>query len=510
MSFDASSPQQVHPVWVLQTNENMRCKATALLTNPWRPLQNLLEQISRLSKLEIVLIEKHGVCVAGTGPYKNATGLKVPSDTALALSLSSGDGCFMIHNPRENRACRQCSVRGGCRDQANYLGPISIDGQVVAAAQIVAFDMQQKSVLAEKAKATFGMVRQLIGLFLQSKSFSTARAEHPIKNDFHKLIGHTQPMRRLFQQIRRVGASNGAVLITGETGTGKELVAQAIHEASGRSGAFIPINCGAMPEHLVESELFGYAKGAFSGAAPNGRPGLWEMAHQGTLFLDEVEEMPPFLQVKLLRALQDGSIRRVGDSKIRKFDTRIVAASNQSLAEKVCEGTFRKDLYYRLNVIPVRVPALRERPGDISALAQNFLEQCNNGRAGCPIGIAPDVLHHFMAYSWPGNVRELQNCIEYGVHACDGSMITWDIMSDLIDRSGDIAQPPGSRKTASNTKPRVRKTISPNLDEIQNAIELYGSNLEGKRQAAKSLHISLSTLYRRLKNDQTQIYRPPS
>ena len=497
----ASAHQHAHPVWVLQADKNTQCKATVLLTKPWRPLQNLLEPLSRLSKLEIVLIERHGVCVAGTGPYKKATGLKIPSDTALALSLSSGGGCGMIHNPREDRVCHRCSVRGECRDQANYFGPISIGGQVIAAAQIVAFDLNQKSLLMEKAKLTFGVVRQLVSLLYRSEILPNARTEHLIDDCFHKLIGHTQPMRHLFQQIRRAGASNGNVLITGETGTGKELVARAIHEESGRSGPFIPINCGAMPEHLVESELFGYAKGAFSGAASNGRAGLWEMAHQGSLFLDEVEEMPLFLQVKLLRALQDGCVRRVGDSKIHRFDTRILAASNQPLAEKVSEGTLREDLYYRLNVIPVRVPALRERPGDISALAHSFLKQCRNSRAGRPIGIEPDLLHHLTAYSWPGNVRELQNCIEYGVHACECSMISWDIMSDFFEHSANIVQRFDPRKITKKTKTRMRKTLSPSPDEIHHALGRYGSNLEGKRQAAKSLHISLATLYRRLKRE---------
>ena len=268
--------------------------------------------------------------MAGTGPYGAGIGLTVPPDTALAHSLSSRD-CVLIHTPRENAACHDCSLRDDCRDHANYSGPLSVAGQVVAAAQIVAFDTFQKSALLERAEAVFGVIEQLVGLLFQPGGLpgSAGRAE-PSGPGFHGLIGNSAPMAQLRRQILRAAASDSTVLITGETGTGKDLTARAIHAESGRKGAFVAINCGALPEQLAESELFGYGRGAFSGAAPGGKQGLWEAAHGGTLFLDEIGELAPAMQVKLLRALQDGDIRRVGENTVRRFNTRIIAATNRA------------------------------------------------------------------------------------------------------------------------------------------------------------------------------------
>ncbi|MGI9953131.1 sigma 54-interacting transcriptional regulator [Moorellaceae bacterium AZ2] len=226
------------------------------------------------------------------------------------------------------------------------------------------------------------------------------------------VVAESRAMREVLLKAYRVAQTNTTVLLTGDTGTGKEVLARYIHRHSKRSrAAFITINCAALPEHLVESELFGYEKGAFTGAKPEGKEGLFECAHQGTLFLDEIGELPLYLQGKLLRVIETGEVRRIGSNKARQVDVRIIAATNKDLEAMVQQGTFRDDLYYRLSVFPIKLPPLRERPEDIVALAFNFLKEFNK-KYGTSFDLDYHVLESLLAYDWPGNVRELRNVIE--------------------------------------------------------------------------------------------------
>lgn len=232
------------------------------------------------------------------------------------------------------------------------------------------------------------------------------------KYDFQNMIGKSKVMHEIYNLIEKVACTDSTVLITGESGTGKEIAARAIHYLSTRRDrAFVSINCGALPENLLESELFGHVKGAFTGAVVN-KKGMFEVAEKGTLFLDEVGEMSPWTQVKLLRALQDKRIRRVGGTEEIPVDVRIVAASNQDLKRSINEGNFREDLYYRLNVISFEMPPLRKRKEDIPLLVNHFLEKYCNGMERRMKRIAPDVIDVLESYPWPGNVRELENIIE--------------------------------------------------------------------------------------------------
>src|ERR1700690_17044 len=229
------------------------------------------------------------------------------------------------------------------------------------------------------------------------------------------IIGQSPKMKAIFDMIQTVAPQNSRVLITGESGTGKELVARAIHENSARSQTpFITINCGAFPETLLESELFGYVKGAFTGANQN-RRGLFEVADQGTIFLDEIGEMTMPMQVKLLRVLQERTVRPVGGTSEIPVDVRVIAATNRDLDRQVTEGTFREDLYYRLNVIPIRVPCLRERREDVPLLANHFLKKYAPGAGKSIHGVAAASLQALTGYDWPGNVRQLENAIERAV-----------------------------------------------------------------------------------------------
>ncbi len=259
------------------------------------------------------------------------------------------------------------------------------------------------------------------------------------------LIGNSKPMQALQQQIQRVARSQAPIFISGESGSGKELVARAIHYLGARSsGPFVPVNCGAIPSELMESEFFGHKKGSFTGAHQD-KKGLFRAANGGTLFLDEVADLPLSMQVKLLRAIQEGNIRPVGSEEEIDVDVRILSATHKNLSEEVNENRFRQDLFYRINVIELQVPALRERPEDIHALAANFLSQLTKSSAQTSATLSEDAIKALEAYTFPGNVRELENILERAYTLCDGEIIhARDLMlsSDKIDlQSAQITIP---------------------------------------------------------------------
>src|SRR5215470_13083482 len=246
------------------------------------------------------------------------------------------------------------------------------------------------------------------------------------------ILGQSPKMRDIFELIQTIAPQSSRVLITGESGTGKELVARAIHENSQRSQApFITINCGAFPETLLESELFGYMKGAFTGANEN-RQGLFQAAHGGTLFMDEIGNMSLTMQVKLYRVLQEGKVRPVGSNEEIDVDVRIIAATNKDFEKEIAEGRFREDLYYRLSVIPLQLPSLRERREDIPLLARHFLERFRKSMEKPVEGIAPEAMRKLEAYEWPGNVRELENTMERAVALESGNEISVRVLPDRI------------------------------------------------------------------------------
>ncbi|MCC7124169.1 MAG: sigma-54-dependent Fis family transcriptional regulator [Acidobacteria bacterium] len=264
---------------------------------------------------------------------------------------------------------------------------------------------------------------------------------------FAGIIGRSAPMLDVFRLVETVSRTNSTILITGESGTGKELVAQAIHKQSLRHDrAFVAVNCGAMPETLLESELFGHVRGAFTGADTN-KKGLVEVAEGGTVFLDEIGEMTPAMQVKLLRVLQERKFRRVGGTEETAANIRVVAATNRDLPKAVSEGRFREDLFYRLNVIPIRLPALRERKGDVALIADQFLRRLTR-EMGKPLeGFAPEALAALDRYQWPGNVRELENVVERAVALEQGRRVELGTLPEHI-QDGRPATPVGNQQQA--------------------------------------------------------------
>jgi DNA-binding NtrC family response regulator len=316
-----------------------------------------------------------------------------------------------------------------------------------------------------------------------------ARTQVKEPNFLQGIVGRSRPMLALFEQMQRIARTHAPVLITGETGTGKELIATALHRASGRS-PFVPLNCAAIPAQLLESELFGHVRGAFTGANRD-KVGLFEVASGGTLFLDEIAELPLALQPKLLRALQEGEIRRVGDVDTHKVHVRIVAATHRELRGEIDAGRFREDLFFRLNVLHLDVPALRDRSADIPLLADRFLDKITEREGWSPMRFAPDALSALVAHPWPGNVRELQNVVERAAMLADGAVIQPVDLPDALRQS----TPPLS--FAARTADR---TLS--LDEMERAYarEVLGRHGGNKMRAAAALGISRRSLYRLLEN----------
>ena len=314
----------------------------------------------------------------------------------------------------------------------------------------------------------------------------------------HQIIGRSRAIRDMLALVDRAGPSRATVLITGESGTGKELVARAIHAASGRRDKpFIGINCGAIPDALLESELFGYTGGAFTGASAKGRIGKFELAHKGVLFLDEISTMPLYLQVKLLRVLQERAFTRLGSNRLIEVDIRIIAATNEDLAGAVRQGRFREDLFYRLNVIPLQVPPLRDRHGDIELLSSHFLARYS-ARFNKPVpSLGPDMLAALSAYPWPGNVREFENVMEFMVNMAPSGGV---LHPDMLPASVRGALPSSA---PSPSAPLPPGGIIPLRDLERNAIldavRRCGDDTPGKKAAAAALGIGVATLYRKLK-----------
>jgi DNA-binding NtrC family response regulator len=304
------------------------------------------------------------------------------------------------------------------------------------------------------------------------------------------LVGRSPVMIDLYKEIARVSPTRSTVLIVGESGTGKELVARSIHQHSTRStGLFVAINCGALTETLLEAELFGHVRGAFTGAVGD-RKGLWEEASGGTLFLDEIGETSPAFQVKLLRALQEGEIRRVGSSKATQVDARVLAATNRNLERDVKAGKFREDLFYRLSVVTLRVPALRERRTDIPLLAERFLEIVLDREGHKQLAFSEEAIRTLVAYNWPGNVRELESAIEYAVLHARGNNIAPEDLPEKL-------QSTQVRSAARSPLSALFEDL-PSLDELERRYLLYVLEVAGgnRTRVAEILGIDRRTLYR--------------
>ncbi len=323
---------------------------------------------------------------------------------------------------------------------------------------------------------------------VQSNIYAMTSTINAINTD--KIVGSSKKIIELKEEIKKVANSFSTVLITGESGSGKEVVATAIWQNSDRrNNRFVAINCAAIPEPLLESELFGYVKGAFTGADPNGKIGKFELANNGVIFLDEIGDMPIYLQSKLLRVIQDKKVIRIGSNQVIPLDVRIIAATNKDLRQMINENKFREDLYYRLNVIPIEIPPLRERKEDIKDLIYHFIHYYRKMFGKNFDKIEDETMKKLLDYPWYGNVRELENTVEFMVNMMEHGVINDNAIPINIKKKD-------YKKSIKNNKVRTLKEIE--QEEIQKAIDYYGNTTEGKIEAANALGIGIATLYRKL------------
>ncbi|ENU6100580.1 sigma 54-interacting transcriptional regulator [Escherichia coli O175:H21] len=357
----------------------------------------------------------------------------------------------------------------------------------------------------DKSELIIGQLHNIQGrqLFLMAfhqshTSFSVANA--PDEPHIEQLVGECRVMRQLKRLISRIAPSPSSVMVVGESGTGKEVVARAIHKLSGRRNKpFIAINCAAIPEQLLESELFGYVKGAFTGASANGKTGLIQAANTGTLFLDEIGDMPLMLQAKLLRAIEAREILPIGASSPIQVDIRIISATNQNLAQFIAEGKFREDLFYRLNVIPITLPPLRERQEDIELLVHYFLHLHTRRLGSVYPGIAPDVVEILRKHRWPGNLRELSNLMEYLVNVVpsgeviDSTLLPPHLLNNGTTEQSDVTEVSEAHLSLDDAGGTALEEMEKQM--IREALSRHNS----KKQVADELGIGIATLYRKIK-----------
>lgn len=357
----------------------------------------------------------------------------------------------------------------------------------------------------DKSELIIGQLHNIQGrqLFLMAfhqshTSFSVANA--PDEPHIEQLVGECRVMRQLKRLISRIAPSPSSVMVVGESGTGKEVVARAIHKLSGRRNKpFIAINCAAIPEQLLESELFGYVKGAFTGASANGKTGLIQAANTGTLFLDEIGDMPLMLQAKLLRAIEAREILPIGASSPIQVDIRIISATNQNLAQFIAEGKFREDLFYRLNVIPITLPPLSERQEDIELLVHYFLHLHTRRLGSVYPGIAPDVVEILRKHRWPGNLRELSNLMEYLVNVVpsgeviDSTLLPPNLLNNGTTEQSDVTEVSEAHLSLDDAGGTALEEMEKQM--IREALSRHNS----KKQVADELGIGIATLYRKIK-----------
>ncbi|HDU4639276.1 TPA: sigma-54-dependent transcriptional regulator [Klebsiella aerogenes] len=362
---------------------------------------------------------------------------------------------------------------------------------------VISFDDKKELIIGQ----LHAIQDQWLFLMAFHQSHSSADLAPPQDGpQIEQMVGECRPMRQLKKLITRVAPSPSSVMIVGESGTGKEVVARAVHKLSDRQAKpFIAINCAAIPEQLLESELFGYVKGAFTGASANGKTGLIQAANHGTLFLDEIGDMPLTLQAKLLRAIESREIQPVGASHPVPVDIRIISATNQNLEQFIAEGKFREDLFYRLNVIPLRLPPLRERQDDIELLIHYFLHLHTRRLELVYPGVSPEVIALLKNYRWPGNIRELSNLMEYLVNVVpSGEVIDLSLLPPNLISSGKVNERESSRAApASVAKEEEGGTALEEMEKqmIRDALTRYSN----KKQAADELGIGIATLYRKIK-----------
>jgi PAS domain S-box-containing protein len=391
--------------------------------------------------------------------------------------------------------CTGCDIYG--RGEGKQWCSLFVSGEVRAKKCLISDKdrravhvVKNASVLKDAAGRLLGAVETFTDvseIVRQKQEIDSLRKSCQLEDGHHGLLGESQPMQDLFELIQNVAQTDAPVLIQGQSGTGKELVARAIHEESPRSTkSFIKVNCAALNENLLESELFGHEKGAYTGADRT-RIGRFEAAHQGTIFLDEIGDIPFSTQVKLLRVLEEKEIERVGDHKPISVDVRIISATNKDLETLIDQGLFRQDLFFRINVFPLICPSLVKRIEDIPVIVQNFIKMILNKGDKEISGLTPEAMEALLTYSWPGNVRELRNTIEYASVLCPGGWIGKEHLPPKITLNSNMPSP----NPVSNTIPWQEER-----EQLIHTLRRFGGN---QSETARALGVSRVTIWKRIK-----------
>lgn len=432
--------------------------------------------------------------------YKDDT-IETLQEISVISKAIKGRKNIIYNNVKvECRDCIECVKKTQCRTESIIAFPLIRDNKLYGAIGIYSEEERQKNKITREEKVMLEFIENIGDLILtkveeeeHKNSYILEKATELIRpmkiGSFNEIIGSSNLIQRVKEDAKSFAYSHSNILIQGESGTGKEVFTSAIHQESKCSnGPFVVVNCAAIPDNILESELFGYEEGSFTGALKGGRIGKFELANNGTIFLDEIGELPIHLQPKLLRAIQEKKIQRVGSSRYIDIKIRIISATNRNLKDMIQTGEFREDLYYRLSVIPIYLPPLRERKGDIPELLHYFLNMYKTMLDKNYItGFDNSAIEILSSYSWPGNIRELQNTVEYTVNKS----------KNIIIKTEDIPQHISQNSNSRASKPLTMQEVE--KQAIVNALSYYNNTQEGKLKIANALGISRATLYRKLK-----------
>ncbi|MED4583744.1 sigma 54-interacting transcriptional regulator [Brevibacillus choshinensis] len=467
-------------------------------------IQSYADNISKVLGLDVTILDEQGIRVSGTGYYQELIGLPAPEGSFFRMILQTGQPGMIFDMKKNDSQCMNCKFLLQCRELGTIGFPVHKREKTVGVIGIIGFSTEQKEKMLHHSEKWMPFLEhissliehKLLELDAELEKSCHIQEEKPDASAnpvyFAQLIGAETGLRDVIAKARKVTNSISTVLVRGESGTGKELLARAIHSESTRSRyPFVAINCAAIPENLLESELFGYEGGAFTGSRREGKPGKFELAHKGTIFLDEVGDIPLALQPKLLRVLQEKTVDRVGGVKTIGIDVRVIAATHRDLEQMVREGTFREDLYYRLNVIPLRLRPLRDRREDIPLYLHHFLYRFSTLLQKSRCQLDADLAQRLIDYDWPGNIRQLENAVEYMVNMAEGDEIGIEDVPEYLLSPGE-----GER-----SEDQVHSLEQLLADYERSVLHRYFTDrayAQDKAVIANKLQISLSTLYRKL------------
>ncbi|GLB60249.1 sigma-54 interaction domain-containing protein [Cytobacillus sp. NCCP-133] len=428
----------------------------------------------------ILVIDREGIVQLINDEYTNITGVKKEQIIGKPL-LEVRPGAMLPSVLKDGKPRAGVFRKENKMEYVVDMAPV-FENQEIIGAVSVCKSIPEVFLLTKELKKSRKRVSQL------EKTFGRI---HQAKYTFSNIIGNNERLKKIIAQARKAAASELNILLTGESGTGKELFAQAIHNESVRSSSpFVPVNCAAIPNSLLESELFGYEEGSFTNSKRDGKVGLFELANQGTLFLDEIGDMPLDLQAKLLRVLQEGTFRKIGGLEEQNVDVRVIAATNKDLLSMVQKERFREDLFYRINTVHLSIPPLRERKDDLPDLISFLL---NEQKSNPDARINREAMNILQQYDWPGNIRELKNTIHYAISMCEGNEVRNEHLPDTIKKR---FIPAG--KKAKPFQPLEELIRETEKKAIMKVLEQTGASVKGKKEAAKLLGISLASLYNKI------------